>query len=315
MNRLPPVCWLLLAQLLLWPMAASGHGPGGHATDARHATPATEAAQRAGATSSPPDGSVAQGEQVFPDPAPTTALPLPLEAVNPDLWVEEKTGGFVPLDTIFRNERGETVSLRQLIDRPTLLLPIYYRCPTGCSFELANLADAIRRSRHGFDSFRVLSFSFDASETPATAAEVRPNYTQLLAKDFPPDAWPFLTGEEDSILRLTGSIGFRFQKKDDSTFIHASALIVLDREGRIIKYVYGSFIPGDVDLALTEAARGTPASSIRRLLAFCFPANPRQTQQVLSYLKMGSGAVLLVGGLCFLLFLRRKKTDQPHFTP
>ena len=79
--------------------------------------------------------------------------------------------------------------------------------------------------------------------------------------------------------------------------------------------MYGSFIPGDVDLALAEAAKGTPATSIRRLLAFCFPANPRQTQHIMNYLKMGSGAVLLVGGLCFFLFLRRKKTDQSHFTP
>ena len=132
-----------------------------------------------------------QREQVFPDPAPPVADAQPLEAISPGLWVEEKTGEFVPLDTVFRNERGETVSLRQLIDRPTLLLPIYYRCPTGCSFELANLADAIRRSRHGIDSFRVLSLSFDASETPSTAAEVRPNYTQLLAKDFPRTPGPF----------------------------------------------------------------------------------------------------------------------------
>lgn len=315
MKPMRSVCWLLLAQLLLWPVAATGHGPGGHAKDARHATPATEAAQPAGATSPPSGGGEVQREQVLPDSAPTVADAQPLEAISPGLWVEEKTGEFVPLDTVFRNERGETVSLRQLIDRPTLLLPIYYRCPTGCSFELANLAEAIRRSRHDIDSFQVLSLSFDASETPSTAAEVRPNYTQLLPKDFPPDAWPFLTGDEDSILRLTGSIGYRFQKKDDSTFIHASALIVLDREGRIIKYVYGSFIPGDVDLALAEAARGTPATSIRRLLAFCFPANPRQTQHIMNYLKMGSGAVLLVSGLCFFLFLRRKKTDQSPFTP
>ena len=310
-------CWLLLAQLLLWPVAAIGHGPGSHAkaAGASKSMPASEPANRTDPRPPSPDGATTQGGQIFSDQGPTDADAHPEEEVDPGAWVEEKTGGFVALDTTFRNERGETVSLRQLIDRPTLLLPIYYRCPTGCSLELANLAEAIRRSRLGMDSFRVLSVSFDADETPATAAEVRPNYTQLLGKDLPREAWPFLTGDEDSILRLTRSIGYRFQRKDDSTFIHASALVVLDREGRIIKYVYGSFIPGDVDLALAEAARGTPATSIRRLLAFCFPANPRQTQQILRYLKLGSGAVLLVGGICFLLFLRRKKTDQSHFTP
>jgi len=225
--------------------------------------------------------------------------------------LRERTGDFLPLDAAFKNERGATVTLRQLIDRPTLLLPTYYRCPTSCSFDLANLADAVRRSSHAAGSFRIVSLSFNAEETAETAAAVRPNYTQLLAKTFPEDAWVFLTGDQVNIRKVTHAIGYTFKKKDDLTFIHPSALVVLDKDGRIIKYVYGAFIPGDVDLALAEAAKGTPATSIHRFLSFCFPANPRQNQQVLAYFKMGAAMVLLIGGICFLLFLRRKNPNQP----
>lgn len=293
MNRLRPVrqTALLLAFLLVWPVMAAGHGPGGHED---HHAPPDRTQERAGTdrTAAPPPGQESKA-----------------------LGVDEKTGEFVPLDLVFRNERGEQVSLRQLVDRPTLLLPIYYRCPTGCSFELANLAEAIRRSGHDIGSFRAISLSFDAEETPAIAAEARPNYTALLAKDFPQDAWAFLTGDHDAIAQLTRAIGFVFQKKEDGTFVHPSALVALDREGRIIKYVYGSFIAGDVDLALAEAAKGTPASSIRRLLAFCFPANPRQNQQILNVLKIGSGVLLVAGGIGLALFLRRKPSDRPKFGP
>ncbi|MDR2549298.1 MAG: SCO family protein [Desulfobulbus sp.] len=286
---------LLVLLLLAWPAQAPGHGPDGHQS---HHDAAPTAEEHAG-----------HGHSQPMEPSPEE------KAVNPALWVEEKTGATVPLDLEFRNERGERVSLRQLIDRPILLLPVYYRCPTGCSFELANLADAIRRSRHRIDSFRAISLSFDAEETPAVAAQVRPNYVALLGKDFPQDAWVFLTGDSGAIARLTQAVGFAFQKKDDGTFVHPSALVALDRNGRIIKYVYGSFISGDVDLALAEAAKGTPASSIRRLLEFCFPANPRQTQQVLTVLKIGSGVLLVLGGIGLALFLRRKPTDQPKFDP
>ena len=296
--------WLLLTLLLSAPMKAAGHGPNHEKTPGNQLTTKDELQT----------GAPKQAEIVRPKEQ-LQAAPKEPEVVVPGEWVQEKSGEIVPLDTVFKNEQGEAVTLRQLIDRHTLLLPIYYRCPTGCSFELANLADAIRHSRHAAGSFRVISLSFNADETPETATTVKPNYTQLLAKDFPQSDWVFLTGDSDNIRKLTQSMGYTFIKKDEFTFIHPSALIVLDKEGRIIKYVYGSFISGDVDLALAEATKGTPASSIHRLLAFCFPSNPRQNQQILAYFKMGTAAVMFIGGLWFLLFLRRKKPDQPTPQP
>jgi len=274
--------WLLLTLLLSWPLTAAAHGPG---TETAHEPQATMLAQ-------------------------------PEEVVAPGEWIQEKIGDVVPLDAVFKNEHGEIVTLRQLIDRPTLLLPVYYSCPQLCSFDLANLADAVRRSSHPVDSFRVISMSFNAEETPVTAAKVRPNYTQLLAKDFPKNDWVFLTGDTLNIRKVTRSIGYTFKKKADATFIHPSALVALDKEGRIIKYVYGSFITGDVDLALAQAAKGTPTNSIRRFLAFCFSANPRQNQQVFVWFRIGAVTVLTVGGFFFLRFLRgKKKTSQSDANP
>ncbi len=313
MSRTSPVhTWWLLLVMVLLPSTVFGHGPSHETARGNQQAKQQAAKDDNQATTSKQVETVApqEGSQAESPQAPEVAA-----VVAPGEWVQEKTGDIVPLDAFFKNEQGETVTLRQLIDRPTLLLPIYYRCPTGCSFELANLAEAMHRSRHAVDSFRVISLSFNADETPETAATVKPNYTLLLGKDFPQRNWVFLTGDTDNILKLTQSMGYTFIKKDDFTYIHPSALIVLDKEGRIIKYIYGSFISGDVDLALSEAAKGAPASSIHRLLAFCFPSNPRQNQQVLAYFKMGTAAVLLIGGLWFLLFLRRKNSDQPNPKP
>jgi protein SCO1/2 len=235
-------------------------------------------------------------------------------AVPTGEWVQEKTGDFVPLDAVFKNEHGETVTLRQLIDRPTLLLPGYYSCPKICSFDLANLADAARRTSRAAGSFRVISLSFNAEDTPETAASIRPNYTQLLAKDFPEDGWVFLTGDDDNIRKVTRAIGYTFKKKDESTFIHPSAIAVLAKNGQIIKYVYGSFLSGDVDIALFEAEKGTPATSIHRFLAFCFSTNPRQNQQVFDFIKVGAITLLVVGGIFFLFFLRKKKPVHTETT-
>ncbi len=69
-------------------------------------------------------------------------------------------------------------------------------------------------------------------------------------------------------------VGFRFQKVDDETFIHPAALMVIAADGKIIRYVYGSFLAGDIDLALSAAASGTPTLSVRRFLDFCFNYDP-----------------------------------------
>jgi len=226
-------------------------------------------------------------------------------------WIEEKTGQMLPLEAVFSDEQGRKVSLGQLIDRPTLLLPVYYTCPSICSFDLANLAATLRRLKYDEkEPFQVLSLSFNTEDTPQIARTTKPNYTHLLDERFPEEKWFFLTGSEADILKVTEAIGYRFQRQNDGVFIHPSALVAVDKNGQIIKYIYGSFIPGDVELALKEAAEGRPAPSIRRLLAFCLPANPRQNALVFNVMKIASAAVLVAGGLWLIRLLRKKKPPQ-----
>ena len=312
MNRISQLhlTWGLLVTLfLLVPMSAAGHGPD-HKTTHDNQQVNQQTTKDEHQVVEPKEAEIVRsGEELKAVPKPQEP-----EVVNPGEWVQEKTGEFVPLEACFKNERGETVKLQQLIDRPTLLLPVYYSCPQLCSFDLANLADAVRRSSLVAGSFRVISLSFNVDDTPETAALIKPNYTQLLAKGFPESDWVFLTGDSSNIRKVTQAIGYTFKKKDETTFIHPSALAVLAKDGRIIKYVYGSFIPGDVDLALTEAAKGTPATSIRRILAFCLPANPRQSQQVFLLFRIGAVMTLLIGGLLFLRFLRKRNPSKSNST-
>ncbi len=227
----------------------------------------------------------------------------------PQDWVQEKTGDYLPLEAQFNDENGQKISLGQLIDRPTLLLPVYYTCPAICSFDQANLAVSLSRIHSsGSKGFRVVSLSFNAEETPENARQTKPNYTHLLADKLDGDHWSFLTGDEKNIRLVTDAIGYRFARQTDGVFLHPSALVAVASDGRIIKYVYGSFIPGDVELALTEAAEGRPSTSIRRLLAFCFPANPQQNAFVFNVLKIASALVLVVGGVWLFRLLRRKNT-------
>lgn len=231
-------------------------------------------------------------------------------------WVEEKTGQYLPLDLTFVDERGKSVSLGEFIDRPTILLPIYFYCPNICSKNLANLAVSLGSltAVPGKD-YRVIALSFNEAETAETAARAKTNYLKIVGESFPEKQWKFLTGTEEAIKAATDAVGFKFKKKDDKTFIHPAALMIIAADGKIIRYVYGSFLAGDIDMALVDAAEGKPSLSVKRFLSFCFNFDPDKNKTVFQYVKIG---VLLfffaVLSFIFLYFKKRKTVGKKENT-
>jgi protein SCO1/2 len=103
-------------------------------------------------------------------------------------------------------------------------------------------------------------------------------------------------------------VGFRFKKIDDQTFIHPAALMTIAKDGKIIRYVYGSFLAGDIDMGLADATSGTPSLSVKRLLAFCFNYDPDTNKSVFQWVKIG---VMLFFGIVVvfvLIYFKRKRS-------
>lgn len=223
------------------------------------------------------------------------------------LWITEKTGQYLPLDLVFVDEQGQTVRLDEIIDRPTIVLPIYFYCPNICSKNLANLAIALNSlsARPGQD-YRAIALSFNEVESHREAAAAKKNYLKILADEFPAGEWRFLTGGKEAIQAATDALGFRFQRIDDQTFIHPAALMVVAADGKIIRYVYGSFLAGDIDLALAAAASGLPTLSVRRFLDFCFNYDPNTNKSVFQTVKI-IVLVVFAAGLVFIFFYFKRK--------
>lgn len=226
------------------------------------------------------------------------------------IWIEEQTGAVLPLDTVFVDENGDEVILGDILTKPTIILPIYFYCPNSCPSNLANLALAIDRMklRAGKD-YRVIALSFNDKETAEQARYAKRNYIRILYEGFPENEWKFLTGSKQSIKAVLDVIGFSFKALKDGTFIHPSVLVTVADDGTIIKYVYGSFIPGDVEIALVEAGKGSPARSVKRLLNYCFNYDPDANNSFFQTTKLV--VLALFGGLIaffFMRFLRKKNS-------
>src|SRR5437763_1127522 len=64
------------------------------------------------------------------------------------------------------DDAGQVRRLSEFAGFPVILLPIYTRCPTACIANVHQLKAALSGSSADPRQFRVLLFSFDASDTP-----------------------------------------------------------------------------------------------------------------------------------------------------
>jgi protein SCO1/2 len=224
-------------------------------------------------------------------------------AKDAQLGIADRPGAQVPLGTLFRGEDGREVSLRELINGPTLLSFVYYRCPNACDLLLTDIASAVRplNLRPGSD-FQLLSVSIDERETPADAREAKRIALASLPQSFPPQAWRFLTGSKDSIARLTEAVGFHFRRQGDE-FDHPMALIALSPAGKVTRYLVGTeFLPLDLHMSILEASKGTIGPTIARVLHFCLHYDPNSGKYAFNTLKV-TGVVTLAFAAAFVLYL------------
>jgi len=221
-----------------------------------------------------------------------------------DIALEEKLGAVIPADIVLKDENGRPVNLRDLVDRPTIVAPVYLHCAHVCSRLLTGLAEALGKVdllTPGKD-FRVVTVSFDEREGPAVAREKKPNYLAAIGKPFPPDAWPFLTGDIANIRKFTDAVGFKFQR-DGEDFSHPVTLIVLAPGGKVVRYLEGvTFLPFQVTMAVTEAAEGKVGSPAGRVLNYCFSYDPSREGYSFNILKV-VGTVIVLTLVSFFIYL------------
>lgn len=235
-----------------------------------------------------------------------------------DAGVEEQLGQFVPDSLTFKDEEGNPVNFKSLITKPTILSFVYYRCPGICNPLLSGLVDVLDKVQlePGKD-FNVLTVSFDETDAYSTGSEKKKNYMAGFSRNFPENAWKFLTGDKANINALTAATGFKF-KKQGNDFLHTGVIIFLSPDGKIVRYIYGiTFLPFEVKMAFTEAAEGRIGSTVSRVLLYCFSYDPDGRKYVFNITRVAGIIILFLLGIFFLyltvihkLFRKRKAPED-----
>ncbi len=231
---------------------------------------------------------------------------------NPEIGIVEHLDEFIPEDIYLMGEDSQKVVLTDLIDKPTVLNFVYYRCPGICSPLMEGLADVMNKSdlKPGED-YQVLTISFDPTETLDLAVRKKANYLNLTdKKEEIAKGWKFFVSDSANIAKATQAVGFKY-KKAGNDFLHAASVIVVSPMGKITRYLNGVyFLPFEFKMAVVEAGKGTSGPTINKILQYCYSYDPKGQTYVLNVTKL-SGTLILFFALTLFLFLiikRKRKT-------
>jgi len=248
----------------------------------------------------------APGAQVLGGPQP------------PEIDWELKLGAGVPLDAVFTDSNGLSLTLGEAIGgRTSVLVLLYYECPMLCDLVLEGLVRNLKAVDFSAgEDFNLVAITIDPQETVEMAARKREGYLERYNRSVAPDGWRFLVGDSENIDRVAQAVGFQYEYIPSSDeYAHAAGITVLTKKGEVSRYLFGvEFPPRDLRFALIEASRGNIGSLIDKFILRCFhydPASGKYGFAVMSSLRIGGTATALLLALFVLRHLRRESGTRP----
>jgi len=237
-----------------------------------------------------------------------------LAQTGSEVDVDEKLGETVALDVPLVDENGNDITLRALVDKPTILIFNYFRCPGICPILLSSMVNVVNEMdlEPGRD-YRLVAVSFDPTDTPEMARQKKANYLNMMRRPFSPDAWRFLTGSAENTRAVADSAGFHYRKQSEDMFMHPGVIMLLTSDGILSRYIYGtSYQPAEVVMAIQEAAAGQVRPTISKVLSFCYSYDPEGRRYVFSITRFFGAAILALVAvfLVFVIFRKRKNATQ-----
>lgn len=227
-----------------------------------------------------------------------------------EVGIDEHLNDTVPLNLAFINEQNQSVTLGQLINKPTILAFVYFDCPGLCSPLQEGISDLVDKSDLvlGKD-YNIITISFNYKDTPEKAIQKKANFTTKIGKDKAP-YWYYLTGDSLAIVKILNSVGYKI-KVAGVDYIHPSAIIMLSPKGKITRYLYGlTFLPFDLKMSVIEAQKGISQPTINRVLQFCYAYEPEGRRYTLEITKLiGVFTLIVILALFIILVSRRKKKE------
>lgn len=197
------------------------------------------------------------------------------------IGIDQKLNTQVPLDLQFKDEDGKTVKLGDYFNhgKPVIFNPVFYECKGVCELSLSSLSKALVEFQYDVpgSTFEVITFTIKPTETTEMAKARKAPIMKLLNKPGAEQGWHFLTGDLESISKLTAALGFRYTYIPTTGKVnHAGGIMIATPTGKIAQYIYGSDYPAKLLLNALDSANGEKISEpvSKPVLLGCFDFDP-----------------------------------------
>jgi protein SCO1/2 len=255
------------------------------------------------------------------------AMTLAQEVKGPEFGLlkqvafEQNLDAQLPLDTPLVDESGRAVKLGDYFGKkPVVLLFVYYECPMLCTLELNGLVRNLKvLSMSAGNEFEIVTVSIDPTETATLASVKKAGYIKRYNRTGAEAGWHFLTGNETSIKRLTGVVGFKYAFDPKSKqYAHPAGLMVVTPQGRLARYIYGVDFPASsLRWSLIEASAGKIGSPVDKILLMCFhydPSTGRYNFAVMTAIRFFAVVTLMCLGTFMLVMFRRDRRKAAEWS-
>ncbi len=171
---------------------------------------------------------------------------------DPLARIDEKIGAQAPMGVTLRDENEQPITLEAaMAGKPTILVPVYYRCPMLCTKVLNGLLAATRAMPQNFsagEQYTIVAVSMDPFEHSDLAQKKKKAYLEGdpitgepgYGRPSGEKGWRFLTGTKESVAELLDAVGYRYEfDKMLKEYNHPSSLIILSPKGEVRRYFYG----------------------------------------------------------------------------
>lgn len=208
---------------------------------------------------------------------------------------------------------GRRIRMSEFRGRPLVVSFIYTGCFQVCPVTTGFLAEAVAAARRavGDDSFRVLTIGFNLPfDSPTAMREFARKHAVIDPR------WTFATPTPESLDALAREMGFQWTPTGGG-FDHLTQATILDREGRVVRQVYGDRFELPMFVAPMRAlVLGDPApkvdlaSLIERVRVICTIYDPRSGRYRLDYglfIELFTGTTIVIGTLWYLIAASRRR--------
>jgi protein SCO1 len=229
-----------------------------------------------------------------------------------EVGITEHLDEYLPNDIMLTDHNGKLVNLKQLIDKPTVICFVYYRCPGICSPLMNGFAETIANTQLALGKdYQAITISFDSRESYELGKQKRNTYLKKI-KNQDGEGWTFMTGDSANIAKVTNALGFSY-KFVNNEFMHEGALMMLSPEGKITRYLKGiSFQPFEFKLAIYEASKGKSSPTLIKVLQYCYSYDRKAERYSLDVTRIAATLTIIfaVTLLTYLLIRGRRKKSK-----